>query len=421
MSLPRPRSALARGLATVRTHGRALLGVAVVSVLGIVATAGFQLVAIHGLAPSQFGLLASFLALINVVSVGSAALRNSVAVGTASELLNTRQGVEVKKPRVDSTLVEALVLGVGAAAILAALSPVLADVLDSKVVAILFTAAAALPYFLFARAQGRLQGAGNSNAVVWWSTGAQLGQLVLALIAIALGFGAVGIVAVLLIVAVVGTLGASIQSKRLPAISSLRPFSRASSVVLLLTVAFAWLTNADVILVRSGASSDVAGAYAAAGVIVKTILIVPATLSLYLLPRFVGRRDDAGMTRFGVNLSLGITLTCGIALFLGVLLLGPWLISILYPGDYSQAAALLPWLALMWLPWAAAQSVLIRTTAAASYGGLAVLIGAVLAQWTLVSLVLPNVYVMMAVNGLVGLLALAGLFLLHLRASRPAA
>lgn len=403
----------ARGLAR---HGRAFVELGAASVLGIVATAGFQLVAINGLAPEDFGLLASFLALINVVAVGSAALRNSVAVAAAE----TATGHRAPAARRDGTLVEALVLGALAAGFLVVASPWLARLLESDLLAVLATAAAALPYFLFARAQGLLQGSGRTRSVVWWTTGSQLAILALTAAALALGGTAGGILLVVVLVTVTFTIGSTLHARvgspklRAPA------FSAGSIVVLVLTLAFAWLTNADVILVRALDDAETAGSYAAAGVLVKALLIVPATLGLYLLPRFVGTRGDAAMTRLGVNVVLGITLVSGLLMVVGVLLLGPWVVGALYPGSYTATAALLPWLAVMWLPWAAAQGVLIRVTAARSLPGLVVLGIGVAAQLALGVIALPDIHEFMLVNGLLGAGVLVALFVIHVRDSRTA-
>ncbi|MFP3671074.1 hypothetical protein SB717_38990, partial [Priestia sp. SIMBA_032] len=76
------------------------------------------------------------------------------------------------------------------------------------------TAAAMIPNFLFARAQGRLQGAGDSRAVVWWSTGAQMAQAVLALVAVLLSAESSAILAILVLTALAGAVGASLQARR---------------------------------------------------------------------------------------------------------------------------------------------------------------------------------------------------------------
>ncbi|TFC19198.1 hypothetical protein E3O19_03425 [Cryobacterium algoritolerans] len=398
-------------------HGKAILEIGVVSVAGILASAGFQVLAIRGLGPQGYGLLASFLALINVAAIGSSALRNSVAVITAqSGLTQDRPGS--RRRWLDSSLVEALVLGTVCTAGILVVSLLLASSLDTNVPALIVTASVIIPYFLFSRAQGLLQGAGDSRSVVWWSTGAQIMQLLLSLVALALGFGAIGILAVLLATALLGTAGSTYQARHHSLRSHKKPFSVDSSVVLLLTIALAWLTNVDVILVRAGASGEVAGAYAAAAVLVKTILIVPATLSLYLLPRFVTRRKDSSMTKFGVNVTLAITGASGLAMFLIVWLFGGVIVPVLFGAGYEVSIQVLPWLALAWLPWAMVGGILIRLTASSSKFGLSILLCAALIQWVGAVALLPDVMAMIAMNGCLGLFVFIGLFAIHLVSAR---
>ncbi|TFD22885.1 hypothetical protein E3T32_05950 [Cryobacterium sp. TMT2-23] len=398
-------------------HGKALLEIGVVSAFGIFATAGFQIVASRGLGPSGFGLLASFLAIINVAAVGSAALRSSIAVVTSESVALGTTPPQVRR-RLDTSMIEALVLGGICTVALLGASSWLTTSLETNSLALILTAATVLPYFLFSRAQGLLQGTGDSRSVVLWTSGSQIAQLALTVIALALGLGAIGILGVILLIAVLGTVGSSYQARRFYIPTTRRPFSVDSSVVLLLTIAFAWLTNADVILVRSGTSELVAGSFAAAAVLVKTTLILPATLSLYLLPRFVNRRDDASMTKLGVNMTLGLTFLSGAAMFLLVLLAGGPLVRVLFGPGYELAIVYLPWLALMWLPWAMSLAVLVRITAAASKAGLVVLIIAAAAQWAGATSLLPDVAAMMIFNGSLGVLTLAALFSIHLARTR---
>lgn len=396
----------------VSQHGRALAEIGVVSIVGILATAAFQILSLRGLGAEQYGLLASFLALINVSAIGSAALRNSIAVTTA-EVALSGPAMTTRARRMDSSLVEALVLGGICTAAIVIAAPWLATSLEANVPAVVLTAACIAPYFLFARAQGLLQGVGNSRAVVWWSTGAQVAQVVFTVAALLLGLQSLGILVVVLITAIVSALGSGYQSRKLPRPAG-RPFSIDTSVVLLLTIVFAWLTNIDVVLVRAGAPESAAGAYAAAAVLVKTTLIIPATLSLYLLPRFVSRRRDTALTRLGVNVTLLITFLTGLIMFAVILFASELIVAIVFGPGYQTSIDILPWFALAWLPWAMSQGMLIRHTAASSKVGLGVLVVAALAQWVSASLFLPDIFAMIAANGCIGLAVFGCLYLAHL-------
>ncbi|MFF1878068.1 lipopolysaccharide biosynthesis protein [Leifsonia sp. NPDC058230] len=399
--------------ALVAQHGRALAEIGAVTILGVLATTGFQIVTIRGLGPAEFGLLASFVAIINVASIGSAALRNSVAVVTASQT-----GPTGRHRWFDGPMIEALVLGaIGTIGVLV-LAPFLASSLGSSPATLILTAIAITPYFLFARAQGLLQGAGNSRAVVWWSTGAQLAQLVLAVLVLLAGFGAIGVLVVLVVCAIGGAVGASFEARKIAVQSATRPFTLQSTIVLALTIGLAWLTNADVVLVRAHAPEAVAGAFAAAAVLIKTTLIIPATLSLYLLPRFVNRRGDASMMRLGVNVVLGVTLASGLLMLAVVSIAGDLIVHILFGAGYSASVQYLPLFALTWIPWALAQAILIRITASASLVGVGVLVIAIVAQYVGALIVLPDVMAMMILNGCVGLFAFGAMYVVHLLTGR---
>lgn len=398
----------------VARHGRALAEIGIVSALGIVATTAFQIITIRGLGPASYGLLAAALALINVAAIGSSALRNSVAVSTAETLHAGLAPAAVSgRRRLDGSFVEALVLGgIGTLGVFA-LSSTLAAPGALGVVTVLLTASAMIPNFLFARAQGRLQGAGDSRAVVWWSTGAQVAQAVLALIAVLLSAESSAILAILVLTAVVGAIGASLQARREAVPLTGRPFTVNSTVVLLLTIGFAWLTNADVVFVRAGTPEEVAGAYAAAAVLIKTTLIVPATFSLYLLPRFVRSRGNAALTNLGVTIILAITALTGVAMFLIVLVAGDWIVGLLFGSHYALTGQIVVGFAIAWLPWALAQGILVRITAAASRAALAVFVIATLAQWAASRLTLPDIDAWLVANGIVGLFVFASLYVIH--------
>jgi O-antigen/teichoic acid export membrane protein len=403
------------GAGHVSRHGRAMLAITVVSGIGILATTGFQLVVIRGLGPVEYGLLASFLAFINIASIGSGALRNSVAVTVAEA--RAKGTPAAPRGRLDGSTVEAIVLGVVCTLGVLLAAPLLGTGGAADVTALAFVALTATPYFLFSRAQGLLQGIGNSRAVVLWSTGAQIAQFVLSALAVALGAGATGVLTALLVTAVVGAVGTSVAAHRRGVLSGPRVFSVDSSVVIALTIAFAWLTSVDVVLVRAESEPAVAGAYAAAAVLIKTTLIIPATISLYLLPRFVSRRRDASMTMLGVNVTLGITVVAGVAM-VGLVALWGEPLSTIFGGGYEDAAAMLPGFAVAWLPWALAQGLLVRLTAVSSRSALVVLVLAAAAQWFGGHAALPGVDRFILVNGIVGAVTFAALFAVHLVLAR---
>jgi O-antigen/teichoic acid export membrane protein len=215
---------------------------------------------------------------------------------------------------------------------------------------------------------------GRARSISAWSTGSQVLRVLLAAACLAAGLGAVTVLLTVLVAIAAVAAGATWQSRGLHLPRHVPAMSRHSTVLILLTLSFAWLTNIEVVLVRALSPEVVSGAFAAAAVLAKMLLLVPTTLSLYLLPRFVHREADAGAIRYGVNVVLATVLVAGVVLAAGVWLVGDPVVRLLFGTGYALAADLLPWMAVAYLPWALAQGLLIRLTASASGEALVVLV-----------------------------------------------
>jgi O-antigen/teichoic acid export membrane protein len=402
----------------LRRHAAPLITVGGLAGLGILSTSAFHVVTGRGLGPGAFGLLAAFLAIVNIAAIGASALQNSVAVVTADPETATT-GAPLR--RLDSATIEALVLGGVVTVAILVSAPLFADWLGTSSLAVYLAALTVIPSFLFSVALGRLQGAGRATAVSGYSTASQVFRLLMAVGVLAVGLGAVSVLFAVLIAIVAVAVAASWHTRRLHVRSSARAFSRKSTVLILLTLSFAWLTNIEIVLVRANTVEDVSGAFAAGAVLAKMILLVPTVLSLYLLPRFVNRKADGTTVRYGINIVLGTVLAAGLAAAAAVAVLGDLLVGLLFGAGYDLAADLLPWMAVAYLPWALAQGLLISLTASASRQALAVLVTAAVVQWIAASVLLPDIRAMIAGIGVIGLVTTAALFVLHLRQSRSLA
>ena len=402
----------------LKRHSAPLMTVGILSIGGIAATGGFHVVTGRGLGPGAFGLLAAFLAIVNIAAIGASALQNSVAVVTARNLHLPPNESPRRRFGLDSSTFEALVLGLTGTIVVAVAAPTLADVLGTSTTALYLASLTIIPGFLFSRAQGILQGVGDARSVAAWSTVSQILRLAFAAVAIATGLGAVTVLVAVLVSICAVTVGAMWQASRLSVHSAEIPFNTNSVVLLLLTISFAWITNIDVILVRGGTTELVSGSFAAAAVLTKMMLLIPTTLSLYLLPRFVARQGDHKTVRFGINVVLLTVLGGGLAMLVGVTVLGGLIVSILFGAGYSMAVGFLPWLTLAYLPWAMAQGLLIRLTATGSKSALIVLLLAAGAQWIAASILLPNVEAMIVAIGIIGALTLALFYVRHLFTSK---
>lgn len=380
----------------VRTHGSALALVGLASMIGALAAFAFQILTARYLGPADFGLLSAFFAIVNVAAIGSSSVQNSVTVETAAALSES-----IPPSRRNRWPVEALAIGVTGSLIVAALSLVLADALDTTVPVVLAAALCVPLSFLFADSLGLIQGTGNASGAVWWSTASLVGRVLFVLAAMVAGWGLGGVVGGVTAATAAAVLGAWFTARHI-----LRPprgiFSVSGLTVVVLTVSFAWLTSADVFLLRSTATATVAGTYASAAVLVKAAFLLPSTLSLYLLPRFVRNIDQPGLTRAGVIATLGLSAAGGLAMIALFALAGAPIMNLLYGSAYDDGAALLVPVAIAYLPWIMAQGMLIRITAIASKSAAVLLVLSVAVQWVVFSFVLPDVIAMLTAFGVLG-------------------
>lgn len=386
---------------------------ALATAVGIIASFFAQILSARYLAPAEFGLFAAFLVIVNVAAVGSSSLQNTVTVHTAATSATSAR-------KTSRWPWEAIAVGFAGGLAVATASPLIAQSLGTDV-AVVLAAAASIPLsFVFADALGLLQGNGDVAKAVWWTTASQLVRVTLIVVAVLIGAGIGGVIGAVIASIAICLVGAEFAARRVP-----RPetgaFSITGATIIVLTVTFAWLTTSDVIFLRAGAPEDVVGAYAAVTVLVRAGLIVPATLSLYLLPRFVRNRDNPRLSRVGVLMTLGVSFATSAAMLLLFALLGDWIVALLYGDRYQAAVALLVPTALAYLPWIAAQGLLIKMTSSASKSAAAILVGAVIVQWAAFTVVIPDVSAMLWAYGLLGVGVLVAFLIIDAVLARPAA
>lgn len=400
----------------LQTHAKPLIIVAFASGLGIIASFAFHLVSARYLSPDDFGLLAAFFVIVNVAAIGSGSLQTAVAVQTAAAVSIASPSPQRLRDRLPT---EAIVLGLAGGGAVAAISPWLAGALGTTP-AVVIAAAVTIPFsFVFADAVGLLQGSGRVNHAVQWSTISQIARVVFAVIVVATATGLGGMIGAVL-AALVFTVAGTLWTARGVARPTRGVFSVAGLTIMVLSIAFAWLTNSDTIFLRAGAEAHLAGTYASAAILVKTGFLIPTTLSLYLLPRFVRNRDNDKLARLGVVVTLALTLVTGVAMIGIFALLGDWMIIFLYGEDYRQAANFLVPASIAYLPWIAAQGMMIRMTSTASPAAAALLLCAVAAQWITFTATIPDVSAMLTAFGLIGAAVLVGFILLDIVGTRRA-
>ncbi|GIG20175.1 hypothetical protein Cch01nite_08990 [Cellulomonas chitinilytica] len=385
-----------------------LIGVA--TVVGALAALAFQILSARALGPSEFGLLAAFLAILNVAAIASAALQNSVAVRTAEQLAAPTVAAADKAGRRVS---DATILGVGAALVVALLTPALARSLDTDSVIVLLAALAIPLSFWLAEDVGVLQGSGNAFGAVAWTTVSLIARVLLVLVSMWVGFGIGGVLGSVLVATALALVGARMTTRRMPHPRA-SVFNPSGLTVLALSASMAWLINADVVMVRAGAPGDVAGNFASAAILVKASFMLPSTLSLYLLPRFVRNRHNVSLVRTGEMLTIGITAASGLLLTLVFWVAGDFIANLVYGPGFEDTGTFLVPLSLVYLPWMVAQAVLIRLTADASRPAAVTVLVAIAVQAVGFTLALPDVTTLMWIQAAVGA-AVLGAFLLLVR------
>lgn len=390
---------------------RGLTIVALATVVGVVASFLSQVITARYLAPVDFGLFSAFLVIVNVAAIGSASLQNTVTVHTAEALSLGSEHARRRWPA------EAVLLGLCGGAVVAALAPALSAALDTNA-SIVVAAAVSIPLsFVFADTLGLLQGSGDVSRAVWWTTASQVARVLLLLVAIAVGAGLVGVVG-----SVIGAIALCLAGSVWAARRIRRPasgaFSRAGATIILMTITFAWLTSSDNFYLRIGAPEHIVGMYAAATVLIRAGFLIPSTLSLYLLPRFVRNRSNATLARAGVIATLVISLATSGAMIILCALFGPWIIHLLYGPAYADASALLVPAALAYSPWIAAQGLLIKMTSTASRAGAALLVVAALGQAAAFVAFLPDIVAMLWSFGAIGTVVLTGFIIIEIAHDR---
>jgi O-antigen/teichoic acid export membrane protein len=124
---------------------------------------------------------------------------------------------------------------------------------------------------------------------------------------------------------------------------SLRAVSKYTGVVFVGTLAFAILTNADIIVIKHFFSVEEAGYYSAASVLGKTILFFPGTIAIVMFPK-TARRYALGRTSVDlVRQSTLITFAlCGTAALV-LAVFSSFAVQLLFGSQYAVSESLVGW------------------------------------------------------------------------------
>jgi O-antigen/teichoic acid export membrane protein len=188
---------------------------------------------------------------------------------------------------------------------------------------------------------------------------ATLARILFSVTFVSLGWGVSGaIFGVLLSIGLVWCVGTAYTLKKLPSRGMNRqhpldPFPvRTVMPVLVANVAFAAMTQLDVVLVNYYFETEEAGLYAAASILGKAVLYLPGGLVMVLFPMAAEQHAAKKASKHLLVQAAGATvLFCGAAaIFCG--LLGPVLVEVFYGPQYSKAGTLLAYYGWAILPMA---------------------------------------------------------------------
>jgi O-antigen/teichoic acid export membrane protein len=313
---------------------------------------GFQVVTGRFLGPREYGLLGGLMAVITVISVSVSSLQTTAAATIASERSDRGQ-----RRLVDPLTKSMLRLGVAIGFVALALSPILARFLDIGVLPVAALAFYIVPAALAAIAAGRLQGLERFTAMAWYSTALAVGKFGLAIAVLAIGLRVTGVVASLVISTACIALAGLFFSREAGAVQSgvFSPEVRRAFVALTL---FWIIASTDVPLARAFLSEHEAGLYAAAAVIGKAALWLPAVVAQIAFPRMasISSRGEAATPLMLRALAVAFGLAALVVAALYVF--GGTVFDVLYGDEYAGADRLAWRLGLATIPLALANVLL---------------------------------------------------------------
>jgi O-antigen/teichoic acid export membrane protein len=197
---------------------------------------------------------------------------------------------------------------------------------------------------------GVIQGELRFNVLSFTYAISGTARVVLVVPALLLGLGAAGALAVNTVAGGLAVFVAAVALRDIWRINepAEEPHLNRSEMLIMLigSLAFASLTNVDVILAAYFLSDETAGVYAAAALVGKAVLFLPTAIVTVLLPKAAVRRA-AGFSPHKILLaSAAVTLVVTLAATVFLALVPESLLVWAFGGDYRESTALLGWFGL---------------------------------------------------------------------------
>ena len=305
----------------------------------------FHVVMTRLLGPEDYGALGALLAVVLVLSVPTAAMQ-AVVARRAAVLGDDPQGLSAL---LRGSLRFTTLLGLALAAVMAVASPWTRDFFHvTSVVPPLLVAAFVLPATIDPVGRGALQGTMRFRALGAAIAFGTAVKLALGVTFVQAGLGVSGAVAAVAL-AELATLAMVLfplrrslatGSESLAAWALAHETGRATLAFL----AYWILVSVDLLLIRHYHPGAVSGRYAAAALLGRAVLFLPAAVAMVVYPKFAERPGSEEARRFLV-VSVVIVGGLGLAVSLGVLAL-PGLVAALFGRDYVGVGSVGPMLTL---------------------------------------------------------------------------
>ena len=306
----------------------------------------YNIACIRYLGPPGYGDVATMLALATIVALPLGSVQTVIA----------REIAQMSAPgTVSRVLRRSLVVATGVAcAVLAVGLVLLSPIQEALNIGSEATVAAGLSGIVFgvlaAVLYGFLQGGHRFHALGLSYAISGIARVTFVVPALILGLGAAGALGVNAVAGAIAVLIAGIALASIWRIRDASPLPRIErwpvAATFIGSLAFAFLTNADIVLASYFLGNEESGIYAAAALLGKAVLFLPSAVVIVLLPK-AATRAAAGRRSEGILLaSAGVTLVLSLATAAVLALVPESLLTWAFGPAFAESTALLGWFGL---------------------------------------------------------------------------
>ncbi|MEZ5320849.1 MAG: oligosaccharide flippase family protein [Microthrixaceae bacterium] len=342
--------------------------------LGNASTYGFQLVTGRFLGADAYGLLAGLMTVVAVIGVSASSL------GTVAAKAVSAGEVEPRPAVMDRLTRSSVVVGAALTVALVVASPWLSEFLKvDNVIPMLFVAASIVPTCLGAIAVGRLQGQMRFIAMSLLSATFAVAKLGVGFATMAAGLGVTALVAGLVVSTSVCAAGGLYLARHAGAITT-KVLDRSTAQVFLGVTLFWVLVSFDVPFARANFTESMAGQYAAADVIGRAVLWLPAVITQITFPQVTAAVSNIESTEPLMLRAFAFAAGLAAAGVAFIWLFGEPVFRVLYGSEYPEAHRYAWKIGLATVPFAIVHLLLHHNFARNHSRFVSVLIGASIAQ-----------------------------------------